>query len=253
MRIEARALRALKARACWRARFRRPPGPDDGDRRAQRRRQDHPAARAGGRCAGRAGSVAAMVGRSEWRPAGSRSRARLSAAGAPRALGAECARRGRARPPAAPADGRGRECGRHARDRCGLAAMDVRHLAARPVPEMSGGERARVLVARALAQEPRALLADEPAPASTRRISSRCFATSLPRGRRPHGGGGAARSVARRALLSQHRADASGRVVAAGAPEDVLTFEHLAAVYGIQAALRRHRGHAGCAGERRAA
>ena len=35
-----------------------------------------------------------------------------------------------------------------------LAAMDIGHLAERPVPEMSGGERARVLVARALAQEP---------------------------------------------------------------------------------------------------
>ena len=44
-----------------------------------------------------------------------------------------------------------------------LAAMDVTHLAPRPVLEMSGGERARVLVARALAQEPAALLADEPA------------------------------------------------------------------------------------------
>src|SRR5262249_56318752 len=43
-----------------------------------------------------------------------------------------------------------------------LGAMDIRHLAARPVLEMSGGERARVLVARALAQEPAALLADEP-------------------------------------------------------------------------------------------
>ena len=44
-----------------------------------------------------------------------------------------------------------------------LAAMDVGHLASRPVLDMSGGERARVLIARALAQEASALIADEPA------------------------------------------------------------------------------------------
>lgn len=43
-----------------------------------------------------------------------------------------------------------------------LAALDLQDLADRPVSRLSGGERARALLARVLAGEPRWILADEP-------------------------------------------------------------------------------------------
>ena len=117
-----------------------------------------------------------------------------------------------------------------------LAAMDIGQLADRPVLEMSGGERARVLVARCLAQEPAALLADEPAAGldPAHQLALFRHLTGLAQAGRTvvvalHDLSLAARFCHRIVLLR------SGRAVAAGTPEEVLGPEHLAAVYGIKA------------------
>ena len=110
-------------------------------------------------------------------------------------------------------------------DRLGIADLADRHLR-----ELSGGQRQRVLVAQGLAQDADLLLLDEPVTGLD--LTSRESILAVVEEVRAAGG---AVIVATHDLGDAERADhvvlLSGRVVAAGAPEDVITAEHLRAAY----------------------
>lgn len=124
-----------------------------------------------------------------------------------------------------------------------LRRMDVDALRHRRSTELSGGELARVLVARALAQETPLLLADEPTagldPAHQIGLMQ-LFAELAVHGRSiiasTHDLGLAARFCTRLILLCQ------GRLIADGPPEAVVTAENLRSVYGVEAFFDRTDG-----------
>ncbi|HEX4181097.1 MAG TPA: ABC transporter ATP-binding protein [Caulobacteraceae bacterium] len=118
-----------------------------------------------------------------------------------------------------------------------MTQADVAHLADRNVLNLSGGERARVLLARALAVEAPVLLADEPTasldPYHVLRIMG-LLRRSADQGRLViavmHELGVVTRFCDRVVLLND------GRKVAEGAPKAVLTPERLREVYRIDPA-----------------
>ncbi|WP_150290608.1 ABC transporter ATP-binding protein [Sphingobium estronivorans] len=122
-----------------------------------------------------------------------------------------------------------------------LKRADVLHLKGRVATELSGGERARVLLARALAVGAPALIADEPLAAldpghqidvmdllKAEARAGSLVVTVL------HDLSMAARYCDRLVLMDR------GALVADGAPLDVLTQARLARVYGISACIQSH-------------
>lgn len=124
-----------------------------------------------------------------------------------------------------------------------IAQADIGHLRGRVATELSGGERARVLLARALAVEADALIADEPLAAldpghqlevmALLRVQAEAGALVVAV---LHDLTLAARHCDRLLLLHE------GRLVADGPPDTVLTAERMAEIYGVRAWIGRLEG-----------
>jgi len=118
----------------------------------------------------------------------------------------------------------------------------ISHLADRPVTALSGGEYQRVVIARALAQEPEVILLDEPT--SHLDINHQLELLELLKvlSRREkltvvcvfHDLNLAAQYCDRLILMKE------GRIFALGRPEEVLTPQNIRSVFGASVAVRRH-------------
>lgn len=115
-----------------------------------------------------------------------------------------------------------------------IMRMGLENLRSRAASRLSGGEQARALIARALAQDTPLLMADEPAAGldPAHQISTMKTFESLAREGRAalvslHDLGLAARHCTRLILM------VNGRVLADGSPAEVLTPDLMAKAYGI--------------------
>ncbi|HLJ49948.1 MAG TPA: ATP-binding cassette domain-containing protein [Bryobacteraceae bacterium] len=125
-----------------------------------------------------------------------------------------------------------------------LATLEATHLADRPVTEMSSGEARRIMIARALVHDPRALLFDEPS--NSLDVAAQHDLREMMR-RLAQAGVGIL-------LVTHHLPDIipeidrvilmrSGRIVADGGKEGVLTEDGLSEVFGRRLEISRRDGY----------
>ncbi len=122
-----------------------------------------------------------------------------------------------------------------------MAATEVSGFAARSYLSLSGGEAARVCLARVLAQDTPVVLLDEP----TASLDLRHQEIAMALARRLAGEGRAVVAVLHDLNLAAAHADRvavmdAGHLAAIGSPEDVLTGDQLSTVYGHPVTVVAH-------------
>jgi iron complex transport system ATP-binding protein len=125
-----------------------------------------------------------------------------------------------------------------------LELMGLEEMALRSVDEISGGEMQKVLIARALAQEPEILLFDEPT--SNLDLKHQLEVLDII--------GGIVKREKISALMAMHDLNLAsrfssktivlkkGKVYAAGEPKSVITSESIRSVYGVEAIVDDNGG-----------
>ena len=124
-----------------------------------------------------------------------------------------------------------------------LRALDLEGLSDRPISRLSGGEKARALLARVLAGTPRWILADEPLAA----LDLGHQLQLLGHLRRAAEAGAGVVLVLHDLALAMNHADRvivldGGAAAADGAPEEALSAGMIAAVWGVSASWLGERG-----------